>query len=74
MDRYVVISDHMIDTDNVKTARIDRMSMRLFTLGPLGKISNSYAFNRLDELLIALNSFTLHMNKRDRIEKTLHNV
>lgn len=74
MDRYVVISDHMIDTDNVKSARIDRMSMSLFTLDPLGKISSSYTFSRLDELLIALNSFTLHMNKRDRIEKTLQNV
>lgn len=69
MDRFVIIGDHMVDTGNVKTARIDRGSYQLLTLDPLGEVNNTYSFENLVNLIEGLTLFTHHMNRRDKLEQ-----
>jgi hypothetical protein len=69
MDRFILIGDHMVDTDNIKTARIDRVSYQLITIDSLGKPSGRYAFENLEELVDGLVEFVKFMNQKDKVSK-----
>lgn len=62
--RYCVVDEHMVDTEGVHKASIDRNSLRLVTKTRSGEVKDGYSYKDILSLEKALDCFTTFMNKK----------